>query len=296
MSGQDQSDRKSDRPRLTTRRSFLATTAVALCGFAPPGDDADDLSKAPKRLEAMRRLAKGLKVREINDGKPGPPLALRADPLMRYSNPTERVVDGTLWAWGERGRPPAVMKLGLWEPMPGKRVWVVRVDPLSMKQIEVECPDGVTWTSRKNVLELRPLTGVPAPDESAARRLIQGKDIARRFSVSTEAPNLAGRRQFRLMPHPIDRYSDPGAGLLDGLFFNFAFTNNPSMLLVVEAIADGDKERTWRFAIVRQGRDLGVSTALFDGKPVWSAQPVQAPLKSDLFLRRPMPVRAADPE
>ena len=147
------------------------------------------------------------------------------------------------------------MKLGLREPMPGKRVWAVRVDPLSMKQIEVECPDGVTWTSRKNVLELRPLVDAAVPDESATRRLIQAKDIARRFSVSTETPNLAGRRQFRLMPHPIDRYSDPEAGLLDGLFFNFAFTNNPSMLLVLEAIADGNKERTWRFAIVRQGRD-----------------------------------------
>jgi hypothetical protein len=296
MSGHDQIDRKHDQQRLTTRRSFLAMTGMFVCGSGPVKDDADDLSKAPKRLEAMRRLAKDLKVREINDGKPGPPLPLRPDPLMRYSNPTERVVDGTLWVWGERGRPPAVMKLGLREPMPGKRVWAVRVDPLSMKQIEVECPDGVTWTSRKNVLELRPLTGVAAPDESATRRLIQGKDIARRFSVSTEAPNLAGRRQFRLMPHPIDRYSDPEAGLLDGLFFNFAFTNNPSMLLVLEAIADGNKERTWRFAIVRQGRDLGVSTALFDGKPAWSAQPVRAPLRSDLFLLRPMPVRVGDPE
>jgi len=44
----------------------------------------------------MRRLAMEIKVREITEGKPGPPLALRPEPLLRFTNPTLRVVDGTL--------------------------------------------------------------------------------------------------------------------------------------------------------------------------------------------------------
>jgi len=69
----------------------------ALIGCSASAQDvAEDRGKSTARLEAMRRLAMEIKVREITEGKPGPPLALRPEPLLRFTNPTLRVVDGTL--------------------------------------------------------------------------------------------------------------------------------------------------------------------------------------------------------
>jgi hypothetical protein len=218
---------------------------------------------------------------------------LRPEPLLRYTNPTLGVVDGTLWGWGEHGRPAAVMKLGFRGPTRGQRFWVYRINVLSSKQIEVNFGDGESWASRQAGLELRPFPGAPEPADSAALRLTQAKDIARRLSVSAQSPNPSGRVQFRLLPRPIDRYSGPTAALLDGILFGFVYTNNPEVLLVLEAWSEGEGKRTWRFAFARQGRDAGEATALLDGKPLWSVSATGPPADNELYFRWRMP---ASPE
>jgi hypothetical protein len=287
----DPADFSVDGPCSAARRSFLAMMAALIGPSASAQDAAEDRDKSTPRLEPMRRLAKEVKVCEITDGKQGPPLALRPEPLLRYTNPTLGVVDGTLWGWGERGRPTAVMKLGFRGPARGQRHWAYRVNVLSAKQIEVTFGDGQTWSSRKPGLELSPLPDAPAPADSAARRLIQAKDIARRHSTSTESPNSGGRRQLRLLARPIDRYSDPAAGLLDGVLFSFVYTNNPSVLLVLEAWSEDKGERGWRYAFVRQGYG---ATALLDGKTVWSLSSDRPPADTGLFITRQMPASPAE--
>jgi len=163
---------------------------------------------------------------------------------------------------------------------------------LSPKRIEVEFGDGLTWSSREPGLELRPLPDVPAPADSVAHRLIQAKDIARRLSVSMQTGNPSGRIQLRLLTRPIDRYNDKAAGLLDGVLFSFVYTNNPSILLVLEAWSEGAGVRTWRYAFARQS--LGETTALLDGKPVWSVSSVGPPADAELFIRREMPAGPAE--
>ena len=89
-----------------TRRSFLALLAALIGPAASAQDEAEGRDKSALRLETMRRLAKEVKVCVITDGKPGPPLPLRTEPLLRYSNAARNLVDGTLWRWGDAaGRP-----------------------------------------------------------------------------------------------------------------------------------------------------------------------------------------------
>ncbi len=266
---------------------------TALIGPAASAqDDSEGRRKSSARLEAMRRLVKEVKVCEVTEGKPGPPLALRPDPLLRYTNPTLRVIDGTLWAWGERGRPTAVLKLGFIRQEGDPSHWRFRVNVLSPKPIEVEFPDGPTWTSRTPGLELRPLPNAPAPTGSAAQRLAQAKAMARRFSASAKPLNQSGRTQFRLLTQPIARYSDQAAGLLDGVFFSFVYTNNPSVLLVLETWSEGAGVSTWRYALVRQG--AGEYSALLDGKPVWSVPAAGPPADAGLFIVRQMSASPAE--
>src|SRR3954452_14074758 len=161
-----------------TRRSFFAVTAALIAPSVYGQNDVEGRRESNARLEEMRKLAKGIKIREITEGEAGPPLALRHDPLLHYSNPTPGgVVDGTLWGWGDRGRPPAVMKLGLAGPKRGERYWRLRVYVLSSKSIEVEFGYGVKWSSRQAGLEIRPLIDAPAPAGSATLLLIQAREI-----------------------------------------------------------------------------------------------------------------------
>ncbi len=290
---QDSPDVRPDEPHPATRRSFLALMAALIGPAASAQDDPGDRGKSAARLEAMRRLAKEVKVGEITDGKAGPPMAIRPEPLLRYSNPAGGAADGTLWAWGARGRPLAVLKLGLRGPTRGQRHWAYRLNVLSPRSIQVDFGDGRPWSSRDAGLEVRPIPDAPAPAESAAHRLAQAKEIARRFSASAQSPEPMGRTQLRLMPRPIDRYSDPMAGLLDGLLFSFVYTNNPSVLLVLEARSEGAGMRAWRFAFVRQGHDNRETSALLDGKPIWSVSTDGPPADTGLFVRRQSP---ASPE
>jgi hypothetical protein len=141
-------------------------------------------------------------------------------------------------------------------------------------------------------LQPRPLPDAPAAADSATQRLTEAKALARRFSVSVETGTASGRIQLRLLPKPIDRYSDPGAGILDGILFTFVYATNPIVLLGLEARPDRAGMHTWRYGLVRQG--TGEATALLDGKSVWTVPALEVPINSDLYMARTMIEGAAD--
>ncbi len=255
-------------------------------------EDGDDHGNAAERLEAMRRVAKGVKVCGIVDGKPEVPLVLRQEPLLHYSSPAWSVVDGTLWGWGGRGRLAALIKIALRGPTRAQLHWHASITVLSSNRVGVEFRDGMRWSSRPPCLEPMLVPDAPVPADTAARRLLQAKDIARRLSASAETPNPRGRVQLRLLPRPLDRYSDPAAGLLDGVLFDFVSLETPAVLLVLEAYSEGSGPRTWRYAFARQG--AGESTVLLDGKRVWGAPSVRPPANEESYMGRPLPDSASE--
>jgi hypothetical protein len=182
----DRKDVTRDEPCSATRRSFLAVMAALIGPAASAQDGAKDRTKSTASLEAMRRLAKGVKLAELEGGKPGAPCPLRPEPLLHYGDPDRHIVEGTLWAWGERGRPPAVMKLEYRRFTTDQKLWAVGVSALSPKRVEVELRDGETWVSRQPGLQPRPLPDAPAPADSAVPRLVQAKALARRFSIGVD--------------------------------------------------------------------------------------------------------------
>jgi hypothetical protein len=287
----DRPDFGLDGVHTATRRSFLAMLAVVIGPADAARDDAEGRDKSALRLETMRRLAKEMKVCEITDSKPGPPLPLRPEPLLRYNYPANHLVDGTLWRWGERGRPAAVLKLGLRGPARGQRSWNFNVAALSPKTVEVEFGDGVRWSSRPpGELQPRAVPDAPGPAGSPAQRLTQARAIARRCSVSLQAPK-PGRIQQRLLPQPLDRYGDPEAGLLDGMLFAFVGATNPNVLLILEAWSEDAGSRAWRYAIARLSNVE--ETALLDGKQVWNVPLISTPANVELYMGRALPADAA---
>ncbi len=287
----DRPDLNLDGPCLATRRSFLALIAALVGRAASAQHVAEGRDRSALRLETMRRLAKEMKVCEIIDRKPGPPLPLRPEPLLRYNNAANHLVDGTLWIWRERGRPAAVLKLGLRGPVRGQRFWNSNVSALSSKTVDVEFSDGRRWSSRPpGELQPRSVPDAPGPAGSPAQRLTQARAIARRFSVSLQAPK-PGRIQQRLLTQPLDRYDDPQAGLLDGMLFAFVGATNPNVLLILEAWSEDAGSHAWRYAFARLSNVE--ETAVLDGKPAWNVALIDTPANSELYMGRAVPADAA---
>ena len=92
------------------------------------------------------------------------------------------------------------------------------------------------------------------------------RNLIKRFAGSehvTRQPDL-----LRLMPHPIDRYSDAAKEQVDGAIFLFAHGTNPEAMVLIEAQGPSPEKGAWRFAVAR------LTVALFgftiDGKEVWT--------------------------
>src|SRR4051794_30465692 len=181
-------DRQHDRPPLfpprpVLRRTFLASLGAALgtCAAWAQGV-AKEQGRPESRLDAMRRLAGTVTVAEVTGGKAGRPLELRAEPLVLYGDPGRGIHEGTLWAWGGRGRAAAGMKVESWTGSGGGAgTWLLGISALSPRLVSVGFPDGLHWASRTPGLELRTPPDAPAPADTPAQRLTQAKALARRF-------------------------------------------------------------------------------------------------------------------
>ncbi len=108
-----------------------------------PADSASD--QAVARLKAMGSLARSIKVSKVVDQKSNTPVALRAEPLLRYNDPPRGIHDATLWAWGQRGRPRAVLKVENYPTNDPARRWVFGLVSLAPYRIAVEFHDGKEW-------------------------------------------------------------------------------------------------------------------------------------------------------
>jgi hypothetical protein len=175
----------------------------------------------------MRRLAQSVAVYQIIRTERAESKQL-GEPLMRYSDIAREIYDSTLWAWGERGRPAALMKVEYYPQAPGGPHWLYGMVSLSPHRITAERSEGWQWTAEKAGLELQSLSDAPAPAENAAERLRQMKQLVRRFAAyQITAGSDKLRLDLRLLSQPLCRYSDPQVGLEDGAIFAFANSTNP---------------------------------------------------------------------
>ena len=199
-------------------------------------------------LETMRRHVSSLRTVSLSSGGEESPLKLIAPPVLRYSDPGGITTDGSIWIWGEPGR-PAVAAGVFYLTQEGKEPkWSCELLSLADGAVAVQSKAGWTWAPAKGGLEWRKLDDAPA--DSARLRLRQMKQLAERYEVAALEGTL--RSQLRLMVQPLHRYADEKQGLLDGAIFAFASGTNPEVLLLVECRNDADAP-SWHAAFTRFG-------------------------------------------
>jgi hypothetical protein len=220
------------------------------------------------RIDEMTQLTECFAAFQ-GDGAQKHLLALRPQPLTRWNDPNYDVIDAGLWAWGDRGRPMALLMLEGSPPSadPGGDLgsWAFELVALSNEKIEVEGTNDIRamnakyladakpvmtgaihWSPKRSSLAFRNVPDAPTPARTEPRRLTQMNELIKRFSAVVHPGSRGPKLEQKL--DPVYRYSDPEAEQLDGAIFLFGVGKNPEVLVLLEAQGPSAEKATWRYA------------------------------------------------
>src|SRR5262249_670384 len=146
--------------------------------------------------------------------------------------------DCGLFVWLEGKRPAVVASISI---RGNGGVWFESAS-LSPQALRCVRNGRELWTPKSTSLVQQRLMDAPVPAESPRLRLVQMRRLCDQFNVRTE-PKDEQPIELRLLPQPLYRYEDEGAGVLDGGLFAFTESTDPEALLLLEAVpASGGKE------------------------------------------------------
>jgi hypothetical protein len=271
--------------------AFAAATA-AWAGFTGPsiaGDDADKkdesgaktqddaLAKARMalmrdRVAAFRVTAKAGEIPERFEGKP----------ILRYHDPARGYLDAAVWRLGPKGRPRAIITTELYPKLFGQPR--ISYEFLSLTDAPFQAvSDDYRWAPRGSALTMKPISDAPVPAATDTGRLLQMKQIAKRFTAWEVVEE--GRYELRLMPQPIDRYAPGDEDRSDGGVFVYSFGTNPEVALLIES-----NGKEWSYGLARLTGATSV-TARLDESTVWEVgRNVYAETSSYTATNTPAPI------
>jgi len=235
------------------------------------------LGDRKSQLEAMRRVATGIKVTGKIDKDKDQLFEPLPEALFRPLDTERSEFDGTVWGYGKTGRPAALLTLTLQRLGGEKFIWLYEFNSLSSRPVEATIPGfSFKWTTQKSGLDLKNIPDAPAAGENEAGRTRQIRDLSSRFTgyeKFSEGPNGPLKRfPLRLLPRPIHRYSDPDYGVVDGAIFLMTHNTNPEIVMVVELAGNSEKP-AWKVGFARCAyAEIHVE---LDDKEFWSLPHIQ---------------------
>jgi hypothetical protein len=235
-------------------RSGLASqVALALLVSSVAAISAQDEPQAKQRLEFMQAAVESLEP-ESSEVKSKTALAVASQPLLRYSDPTRGgsktaattvLQDAGVWRLGTEGRPTALVTVEIYRGPDGSRVLAFEFLSLTEAKFSLKHKtEKIRWDATGSALDLKELPDAPRPAATAAERLVQMRQLARRFAA-TERLNKESI-ECRLLAQPIERYQSAPEKIVDGAIFAYANGTNPELGVVFES--DGER---WQYGILR---------------------------------------------
>ena len=222
-------------------------------------------------LRDMRTAVAAMKVFE-KIGETLQPAKVVEDPIFRYSDPQRQIIDGTMWVWTIDDLPVMTMKLECCSLPEPERRWLFNVGSTSSKLIDVKWPFEHKFESKKPGLKFQPLEAAPKLTESKSGRLLQLKQLSRKFSATmlgTTGPDDTS--EMRLLPTPLFRYSSKSGKIADGALFGLSATGtNPDAIVAIQWREEGITGH-WEFACM--GTTNGGLQIRLEDTEVWS-QPI----------------------
>jgi hypothetical protein len=250
----------------------LATIWLAAC-FCFPGETPDSSraeQETPEQAEQREfarwsaEAAASYDLRRADE--PDKPLALRREPVLKWSNPERGRIYGHVFLWTANGRPEAIASLYKWyHPFTHSSH---EFQSLSTGGLSATREGAAAWNVAEPGVAMQPLADVPPPGDAAPERLRQMRAAAKLFRA--EATNREGEIfPLRLLSQPIYRYDKPSGELIDGALFAFVQATDPEVLLLIEVRRDEQGAAVWRYGLARLN---SIEMRVYrDEKQVWTA-------------------------
>lgn len=228
----------------------------------PPASKSRSERLAAQRFELIKRRVGAA---EIRSNEADFPTRFAAKPVFRYSDPARGHVAAAVWKLGDEGRPKALLSTELDRFSNGRPCICHEYISLTTTPFSVVI-DGMRWSPASTLYQFKPIPDAPVPERTPQRRLLQIRELAKRFSA--HEVEKQEKIELRLLPQPVDRYVPSQAERADGAIFFFTFGTNPEVLLLVES----DNER-WSYAA---GRMTGAEIVALkiDETIAWQGEPL----------------------
>lgn len=236
---------------------LILSTAFAA---APPGASSEakkDKTEAEteknaneKNRREAEQVIRGIDLEVLRDDK-WTKVERIEKPLLFYSEPTRNNDRGSVWGWGRKGRPIALLEL--FQDSDKRTRWVFAICNTSGGKLRAHQTGAPWWRENDSAAELKDIPGAAAPAADAALRQRQLKLLAQKFTAHEFWEPANSRYELRLLKRPLYTYRDEANGVLDGGLFTLANGTNPEIMLFVEARVDpkNRSKRVWQFTIGR---------------------------------------------
>jgi hypothetical protein len=189
------------------------------------------------------------------------------EPILFWSQPVRGGDDGGVFLWTSAGRPVAIGTFFIWPPAEGGQAVSHELHSLSSQPFTAAWKSR-RWKSPKDGIRYETINDVDPPADSAEKRLLQLKQIARKFTASSHGRDDRDW-ELRTLPRPLYRNElpkDNKSEVIDGALFGLVQGTDLEIVLLLEAVQEG-KAKSWRWAAARMS-DLPLSLKL-SGKEVW---------------------------
>ena len=211
--------------------------------IAQPSSNEDDKASGLSRLKEMTTQYQ-LWIQNDKEAK----LQLEPNPVLRWSNPIRRTVDGGVFLWTHDGRPQVALAIWISESRFGHSFQSLAEVPVVAKREGTKL-----WYPKEAGIIFHPVPDVRRPADRRVRRLRQMRTIAGSFSARIDRIDKQGIhtiKPLRVLTQPLYRYPDARGGR-DGAVFAFAQATDPEVLLILELRDLTDLESTWHYGLAR---------------------------------------------
>ena len=226
------------------RGGRIAWLLVALAGPVAVAEE----ERAIEGNVELAELLESARQYEIRTARSDTPLALREPPLLNFTNPERNQEQGSVYVWMQGDRPAVIgqfFRFGVKE----RRLTKHALHTLWPEPLEARYNGIVAWAPEKPGIEWKSFSGAPAPGPTRTNRLLQMRQLARRFKVALISPKDEST-ELRLAPRPLFEYSATKSGITDGVVFSYMVATDPEAILLIESF-DEKAETGFRYAFAR---------------------------------------------
>lgn len=238
------------------------TGAAPTSGSVPKSSNQTD-PEATQRAAIMQAITRAYRMEDAEGASD--PMTVSEEPLLRFTNAVSGLKAGGFYVWTDRtGEPRVAAQIFLTR----EDRWMHEFQSLSTTPLQAAYNQAIVWSPTRAGIEWKPVPATGPPADSPVKRLVQMREIAKRFSASDEFEGKPTSDELRLLTKPLVRFGAEGKPVLDGALFTLAHGTDPELLILLSARQEGPNY-AWHYALAPMtGYALRAS---LDQQPVWEA-------------------------